>query len=97
MCDAYRSKMDDSLRGDWASHEANKLQLRTMLCNGSHGSIGDLEDKTEQQHSREKQGGERNINFKSIQGKTPLSTAIVLAVLDFFNIIISFHSSSPQF
>lgn len=42
-CDTHRSKMDDSLRGHRASHEANELQLGTMLRNSSHGSIGHLD------------------------------------------------------
>lgn len=46
-CDTYRSKMDDSLRGHRASHEANKLQLRTMFCNRSHRPISDLENGEE--------------------------------------------------
>lgn len=49
VCDTYRSKMDDSLRGHRTSHEANKLQLRTMFCNRSHGPISDLENRTEKQ------------------------------------------------
>lgn len=49
--DAYRSKMDNSLGGHRASHEANELQLGAVLCNGSHGSICDLDNRTEKKNS----------------------------------------------
>lgn len=47
LCGAYRSKVDDSLRGHRASHEANKLQLGTVLCNSLHGAISDLDNRIE--------------------------------------------------
>lgn len=42
---AYRSQMDDSLGGHWATHEANKLQLWTIFSDCSHRSVSNLEKK----------------------------------------------------
>lgn len=36
--------MDDSLGGHWASHEADKLELRTIFSDCSNGSVSDLEE-----------------------------------------------------
>lgn len=57
MCDTHCGQMDDALRGHRAPHEADKLQLRTMLRNRSHGSISDLEERKE--YIRNSGGGER--------------------------------------
>jgi len=42
--EAYRSKVDDSLGGHRASHEADELQLGAVLRDGSHGPVGDLDN-----------------------------------------------------
>lgn len=53
-CDTYRSKMDDALRRHGASHEANELQLGTVLRHGPHRLISHLHDRAEQEsHTRE--------------------------------------------
>lgn len=44
---AYRSQMDDTLGGHRASHEANKLQLRTIFSDRSDRSVSNLERKKE--------------------------------------------------
>lgn len=63
MSDTNRSEMDDSLRGHRASHEANKLQLRTMLSNRSHRPISDLTIEGREE-------GEKNF---SIAGKEDIN------------------------
>lgn len=45
--------MDHTLRGHGASHEAHKLQLRTVLRYGPHRLIGDL-TKERKEKEREK-------------------------------------------
>lgn len=47
----HRSKMEDSLRGHRASHEANKLQLGAILGDCSHRSISNLQKRREESAS----------------------------------------------
>lgn len=66
--DTHRSEMDDTLRGYRASHEADKLQLGTVLCYCPHRLISHLDNRKEKRKRERKE--EKQFRLVSVVGNT---------------------------